>query len=135
MKKTWALLLALLLNHTLITGVLASVHSSTEPHDSYEPAHIHIIDPHNVADTDHNANSPELDKYSPEQNEFSPEPNSQNSGHDHDASAHVHIPCDHGALPLIINPPPEQFGADQTNAPPTQYLGLAYKPLLPPPNA
>lgn len=113
MKKRWLLLLVLVLNHTLITSALAAVHSSTEYHNAYEPAHIHIVD-EKAPDT----------------------PDTEGTtGHDHEGSAHVHVPCDHGALPLIISPPQTPLSLIQAANPPPQYLGQAYKPLLPPPNA
>jgi hypothetical protein len=112
LNKKWLLLLVLILNHTLLNSVMAAGHTSGEEHGIYEPPHIHL----SFSDNGHSYKD-----------------DSPSNPHDHDKTAHVHAACDPSALPLLII---SQAVNPQIDYPTTHqfvYLGLTYKPAVPPP--
>ncbi|MEH6616505.1 MAG: hypothetical protein V7699_01555 [Porticoccus sp.] len=112
MNKKWLLLLVLILNHTLINSVMGASHSSGEEHGIYEPPHIHL-------------------SFSDDGHSFTDD--SPSNPHDHDKIAHIHAACDLCAVPLLLV---SQAISLQTERPVIYqlvYLGLTYKPAVPPP--
>lgn len=84
---------------------MGASHTSGEEHGIYEPPHIHL----SFSD------------------DFPSNP------HDHDKTAHVHAACDPSAVPLVLV---SQAIAQQTDKPTARqlvYMGLTYKPAVPPP--
>lgn len=121
MSLRLVLVFVLLLQHTLVNTVAASVHLSAEDHSVRETPHIHslsaVLDIFSIQAADHNSDQ-EHDRLS----------------HDHDSRDEVHV---HVVFPLAHIA--EIALVDMQSEKPLSiyhsYQGLTYKPLLPPPNS
>ena len=115
LRKLGLIVLMLVLNHTLVFGVMAGAHGTSEHHDQFEATHLHLSDQHEAG---HHLPS------------STPEGGSEHIEH---AAAHVHIPCDVCAatLPDIVSTTMQaEHGLSLTS----RYWGLSYQPAVPPPN-
>lgn len=91
---------------------MGASHSSGEEHGIYEPPHIHLSfsnDGHSFTD------------------------DSPSNPHDHDKTVHVHAACDPSAAPLLLVSQTISFQTDKPSVRQLAYLGLTYKPAVPPP--
>lgn len=117
------LVFVLLLQHTLVNTVAASVHLSAEDHSVRETPHIHslsaLVDIFSLqSDNDHH-------------DSHSPIPHGE-EGHDTRDEVHVHVvfPLAHITEVALID-----MQSEQPLSAYHSYQGITYKPLLPPPNA
>lgn len=111
MNKKWLLLFVLVL-HTIFNSVVAAVHTSSDDHTLYEPSHIHYsseVSDQPIVDMDSEQNSPL-------------EP------------THLHALFDPGAQPLSIEAEYTVIPTVKVGSITRAYLGLTYKPAVPPPN-
>ena len=123
MSLRLVLVFVLLLQHTLVNTVAASVHLSAEDHSVRETPHIHslsaVLDIFSIQSDDHE-NDPEHDRFSHDHDD-----------HDTRDEVHVHVvfPLAHVAEVALV---------DMQSGKPLNiyhsYTGVTYKPLLPPPN-
>lgn len=114
MNKKWLLFLVLILNHTLINSVIAAAHTSGEDFGIYEPPHIHLnFSSAGPSSTDDTSSSPQ----------------------DHHKTAHVHAAGEPCAVPLLLVSQAVSLPTDKPTTRQLVYMGLTYKPAVPPPNA
>jgi len=120
------LIFVLLVQHTLINSVAASVHMASETHSVRETPHIHSLG--SVVDM-FRAQLEHQQQETPEQHNNH---SSEHNCHDTLSEVHVHVLC-----PLA-----HEFNIECVSTPSRKplaqyqgYQGLTYKPLLPPPNA
>ena len=110
MNKFLAILLMLLINHTLIQSVMAATHLASEHQNSLETPHFHL----ETADFDHQ----QIDNDQYQQK--------------HHQNAHIHFHYDLNQVSDFTTPlaqPLEQQVACIHSA----YVGLSYRPAVPPP--
>jgi len=91
---------------------MGASHTSGEEHGIYEPPHIHL----SFSDDDHSFTD-----------------DSPSNPHDHDKTAHVHAACDPSAVPLLLVSRAIAQQTDKPSARQLVYMGLTYKPAVPPP--
>lgn len=120
------LILVLLVQHTLINSVAASVHMAAENHQTRETPHIHSLG--SVVDM-FRAQLEHQQQETPEQHNNH---SSQHNCHDTLSEVHVHVLC---PLAHELNIQRVSTPSQKPLAQYQGYQGLTYKPLLPPPNA
>jgi len=111
LSKIWAVILMILLNHTLIQSAMADLHVSQFEHSQFESPHIHL---------DRNASHQSADE-APDAGE-------------HQKTAHIHFHCDLNETPVSLAESVSISTPQHLNYK-TGYLGLSYQPAVPPPNA
>lgn len=125
MSLRLVLVFVLLLQHTLVNTVAASVHLSAEDHSVRETPHIHslsaLVDIFSIQSTDDHGES--SDSHSIPHGE---------EGHDTRDEVHVHVVCPlaHVAEVALV-----EMQSEKPLNIYHSYTGVTYKPLLPPPNA
>lgn len=112
MNKKWLLLFVLVL-HTLFSNVMAAMHTSSDDHTLYEQSHIHLAG--EVADE----TSTDMDG----------EPS------DPLENTHLHSLFDPCNQPLLLEADYETIPTVKWGDATRTYLGLTYKPAIPPPTS
>jgi hypothetical protein len=91
---------------------MAAAHTSGEEHGIYDPPHIHL-------------NSSSVDHSSTDDTPSNPQ--------DHDKTAHVHAACEPCTVPLLLVSQAIPLQTGRPAARQLVYMGLTYKPAVPPP--
>ena len=124
-KKSLFLLIILML-HSLFVSAMATSHVSVEKHSQFEVPHIHVGG--ELTDDEHFHDLPWHDVYAESQD------NSTEADHDHEGVAHIHLSGDHSSLPFDIDAFNFVERSDLSCFYQLFYVGLHYKPAVPPPN-
>lgn len=124
-RKSLFLLIALML-HSLFVSAMATSHVSVEKHGDFEVPHIHLG--LELKDDAHFHDLPGHNFYA------DPQGSTTEADHDHEGVAHVHLSGDHSSLPFDIGALKAIESSDLNSFYQLSYVGLNYKPAVPPPN-